>query len=102
MVPMALLLNPFDTNTQYGSGENGLSVRQIPPPAAAAQRRQLEFEVQVGVVASAVIRPDMWYCAPLKLRMPGCVACVGPIRLHAKGWLVLLAFPVPSLFSPYV
>src|SRR5437868_5897574 len=74
----------------------------MPPPAAAAQRRQLEFEVQTGVLMSAVMRPAMWYCAPLKLRTPGWVACVGPIRLHSNAWFVLLALPVPSLFSPYV
>ena len=102
MVPMAFDRKPLETKTQYGSGESGLSVRQMPPPAAATHRRHCEFEVQTGVMANAVMRPAMWNCAPLKLRMPGWVACVGPIRLHSNGWFGLLAFPVASLFSPYV
>src|SRR5919202_617764 len=71
IVPIAFDRNDFDVNTQYGSGENGLSVRQMPPPAAATHRRQSEFVVHVGVWIIAVTRPAMWKSAPLKLRMPG-------------------------------
>ena len=96
---MALLRKLLDVNTQYGSGDSGLSVRQIPPPAAAIQSRQRDG-VQVGVIASAVTRPAMWNCAPLKLRMPGWVACVGPIKFHTNGSFGLFPPLVPSLFSP--
>ena len=101
IVPTALLRNVFETNTQNGSGESGLSVRQIPPPAAAIHSRHRDG-VQVGVMASAVTRPAMWNCAPLKLRIPGCVPCVGPIMSQTNGSLALLPPFVPSLFSPYV
>src|SRR5918912_2515880 len=97
IVPIAFDRNPFETKTQYGSGENGLSVRQIPPPAAATQSRQFEFSVQTGVLIIDVTRPAMWNSAPEKLRTPGCVACVGPISDHSNGWFVLFALPVYSL-----
>src|SRR5919197_3675757 len=102
MLPTALLRNPLETNTQYGSGENGLSVRHMPPRAAASHKRQFEFVVQTGVLIIAVTRPAMWNCAPEKLRTPGCVACVGPISDHSNGLFVLFALPVYCLFSPYV
>src|SRR5436190_21738619 len=100
IVPIALLLKPFEVKTQYGSGENGLSVRQMPPPAAATHSRQFELDEQVGVLIIDVTRPAMWYWAPEKLRMPGWVRCVGPITDHSNVLLVLFAFPVSSLFSP--
>src|SRR5438128_4235363 len=73
----------------------------MPPPAAAIHRRHLDG-VQVGVIANAVTRPAMWNCAPLKLKMPGCVACVGPIKFQTNGSFGLFPPCVPSLFSPYV
>src|SRR5919199_3724893 len=102
IVPTAFEGKPFETNTQDGSGENGLSVRQIRPPAAATQSRQFEFVVQTGVFTIDVTRPAMWNSAPEKLRIPGCVACVGPISDHSNGLFVLFALPVYCLFSPYV
>ena len=46
------------------------------------------------------MRPAMWNWAPLKLRMPGWVACVGPIKFHTNGSFGLFPPLVPSLFSP--
>ena len=82
--PIALLLNPFDVKTQYGSGDSGLSVRQMPPPAAAIHNRH-RLVVHVGEIATAVMRPDVRYCAPEKVRRPGIVAWIGPTRSHTNG-----------------
>jgi hypothetical protein len=56
---MAFVSKLPETNVQLGPlVESALSVRQTPPPAAAAQTRQLPT-VQLGAIASALIRPDV-------------------------------------------
>jgi len=56
-------------------------VRQTPP----AGRRDIYAtlsSVQVGAIASAVIRPEVMYCCPLKVRISGKTEVLGPIRCH--------------------
>src|SRR3954471_9078967 len=85
-------------NVQVGTGSRALFVLQTPPPAAAAQTRHgknpsgefpsfvfcfgLVVPPQVGSTASAVIRPDAVYGAPLKVRTAGKFAVSGPASDH--------------------
>src|SRR5205814_4976836 len=64
------------------------SVRHTPPPAAAAQTRQFDTE-QLGEIARAVIRPEVTYGAPLKVRTSGKFVVLGPIRFQVP----ILLFP---------
>ena len=58
-VPIALVAKLPETNVQLGAlPESALFVRQTPPPAAPTQSVQLPF-VQVGPIASAVMRPEV-------------------------------------------
>src|SRR2546421_9610918 len=64
-------------NFQVGVVASALSVRQIPPPAAATQRRQ-NVALHPGARANAVTRPDVTYSRPLYVRGAGNVAMLGP------------------------
>jgi hypothetical protein len=56
---MALVAKLFETKVQLTPlFESALSVRQTPPPAAAAQARHLLL-LQAGSTASAVMRPEV-------------------------------------------
>src|SRR6266446_2699600 len=95
--PIALVLKLPEINVQFAPDpERALSVRQTPPPAAAAQTRQPVFP-QFGEIASAVIRPDVTYCAPLKVKILGSTALLGPIRCQAP--TVFLPFPTPLVVA---
>ena len=67
---MAFVAKLPDTKVQAGAPASALSVRQMPPPAAPSQTRQV-FTVQLGAMASAVMRPEVTYGAPLKVRTAG-------------------------------
>ena len=62
--------------------ERALSVRQMPPPAAAAQARQPWPLLQTDSMARPVIRPEVVIAAPLNVRMLGKAALLGPINVH--------------------
>src|ERR1700736_5773002 len=82
--PIAFVPKLFDKNFHDGVVARALSVRQIPPPAAPTQRRQL-LALQFGAMASAVMRPEVIYGAPLKVKTPGKLAVLGPISCHLPG-----------------
>src|SRR6476661_2129555 len=57
--PIAFVAKLPETNVQFAPlPESALSVRQMPPPAAAAQARH-PFVLQFGAIANAVIRPEV-------------------------------------------
>jgi hypothetical protein len=76
--------------------ESALSVRQTPPPAAAAQTRHLDC-VQFGSIASAVMRPDVVYEAPLNVRTFGKFAVLGPASVQLAG--VFGPLPTPRALT---
>src|SRR5690242_2467604 len=79
---MALVAKLPEINVQLGPlVDSALSVRQIPPPAAATHRRQFVV-LQLGAMASAVMRPEAKYCDPLYVRIEGTFVVVGPISVH--------------------
>src|ERR1700751_694266 len=80
-VPIALVANELEMNVQAGVSASALSVRHTPPPAAATQSRQ-PSELQAGSTASAVIRPEVVYAVPAKVRTSGKLASLGPTRLQ--------------------
>src|SRR6266576_1428512 len=83
--PIAFVPKPPETKVQFAPAPfRALSLRQTPPPAAPTQTRQPVF-AQAGEIAKAVIRPEVTYCAPLKVRISGKIALLGPIRCH---WVV--------------
>ena len=59
-VPIAFVAKLPEMNAQFGLAANALFVRQIPPPAAPTQSLQ-SLVVQVGVMANAVMRPEVTY-----------------------------------------
>src|SRR5712692_9406833 len=61
---------PSETLTQWPLPDRPLSVRQTPPPAAPTQTVHC-WGVQFGVIASAVIRPDVTYWLPCRFRNAG-------------------------------
>src|SRR6478672_5569907 len=80
--PIAFVAKLPETKVQFAPAPlRALSVRQTPPPAAPTQTRQPLFP-QSGEMAKAVIRPEVTYCAPLKVRRSGKIAVLGPIRCH--------------------
>src|ERR1700694_5667531 len=93
--PIAFVPKLFDKNFQVGVVASALSVRQIPPPAAPTQSRQPfvsrssslspRLGRQFGAIASAVMRPEVIYGAPLKVKTAGKLAVLGPISCHAPG-----------------
>src|SRR5689334_10089614 len=74
--PKALVFSPSSIGVQVGLVSSAFSVRQIPPPAAATQRRQPSPSVpQLGSIASAVTRPDSCVGGPVWLsRSKNCEA----------------------------
>src|ERR1700737_4992267 len=82
--PIAFVPKLFDKNVHVGVVARALFVRQIPPPAAPTQRRQL-LVLQVGAMASAVMRPEVIYGAPLKVNTSGKPAVLGPINVQEPG-----------------
>src|SRR4029077_6454921 len=84
-----------ETNVQLTPlPESALSVRQTPPPAAAAHARHL-LVLQLGSMASAVMRPEVVYAAPLKVRTSGKFDVLGPARAQAPSTLM----PFPGAFA---
>src|SRR5438046_10629166 len=81
-VPIEFVAKLPERNVQFGEFPSALLVRQTPPPAAATQSMQSPF-VQVGAMASAVMRPEVMYEAPLKVKISGKFATLGPMRFHA-------------------
>jgi hypothetical protein len=59
-VPIAFVAKLPEMNVQFGGLASALLVRQTPPPAAPTQSLQ-SLVVQVGVMANAVIRPEVMY-----------------------------------------
>src|SRR4029077_18448033 len=78
---MAFVLKLLEINVQLGVVASALSVRQIPPPAAAAHTRQLVV-LQSGAMASAVTRPEVIYSVPVNVKIDGSTAVLGPIICH--------------------
>src|SRR5882757_6354621 len=69
-------------NVQFGGLASALLVRQTPPPAAPTQSLQ-SLGVQVGVMANAVMRPEVTYSRPLKVKISGKIPPFGPMRAQA-------------------
>src|SRR5215475_7042152 len=91
-VPIAFVAKLPETNVQLTPlPESALSVRHTPPPAAAAQTRH-PLLLQLGSMASAVIRPEVVYAAPLKVRTLGKFSELGPASVHAP--------PTPGACGP--
>src|SRR5258707_1016168 len=61
---------PSDTLTQPPLPERALSVRQTPPPAAPTHSVHC-CAVQLGEIASAVMRPEVTYWLPCRFRNAG-------------------------------
>src|SRR5437588_10271872 len=78
--PIAFVPKLSDKNVQVGVS-SAVSVRQTPPPAAATYTRQLPL-THVGAMPKAVMRPDVMYSAPLKVKIAGSSAMLGPINCH--------------------
>jgi hypothetical protein len=57
-VPMAFEAKLPEMKSHLGSPSSALSVRQMPPPAAATQSRH-DLSVQLGAIAIAVTRPEV-------------------------------------------
>src|ERR1051325_7311380 len=57
------LKEPSEKFSPFGFPDSSLSVRQTPPPAAPTHTVQRDLS-QVGVMASAVIRPEAAYSLP--------------------------------------
>src|SRR2546421_3534054 len=76
-VPMAFVAKVGEMDFHAGVVASALSVRQIPPPAAAIHRRQ-KVALHPGATAKAVTRPDVTYSRPLYVIGAGNVAMLGP------------------------
>src|SRR5207253_10748623 len=77
--PIAFVAKLPDTNCQLGPLlERALVVSHMPPPAAATRSRQLPV-LQLGSIASAVMRPEVVYSSPLNVKISGKFAVLGPI-----------------------
>src|SRR4051812_20274642 len=84
-VPIALMPNEPDTFVHAGVVAIALSVRQMPPPAAASHMRQTD-RLHLLLMASAVTRPETCIGAAWKSKKFstfGCVAVVGPTSCQA-------------------
>ena len=60
--PIAWIPNEPDRNSQLGFPASAFFVRHTPPPATPSQSRQLPG-LQVGAMASEVVRPPAVYSA---------------------------------------
>ena len=81
-MPIAFVVKPPETKVHFAPlSESALSVRQTPPPAAPAQTVHF-LALQAGSIASAVIRPEVVYAAPLNVVLAGKSAWLGPASVQ--------------------
>ena len=81
---MAFVPKPLERKVHRGSLASALSLRQMPPPAAAIQTRQV-LRLHDGSIAIAVTRPETpkseaW--SSNTFRTAGTVAVAGPTRFQ--------------------
>src|ERR1700741_1134443 len=97
-MPIAFVAKDCDTNVQAGVVSSAWSVRQIPPPAAATQRRQNEV-LQPGASTRASTGPPVTLSAPLKASRPDSNAILGPASCQFRNGLAGLRAVVFSKFT---